>query len=424
MLLILLSLLQDSASQTPDEFLAITNVRILTMAKGDIEIGSLLIKNGKIAEIGKELKIPAGAVTIDGTGSVAMPGFINAYSSIGISPRSAGGAGTTPHYLAYDEFNPIAEIIQKLPRTGFTTLAISPSSGVIAGQGLVLKLNGLSKESMVLSKTAFLKIASRPETSVKENLRRDFESAKKFVEAERKYEEEKKKYDEEKKKREEEEKKKKEKSEEKKEPAKEQATQQPPIQEPKAPQKAEPRLQPVIQFLKGELPGLIQSDEPAGMAHFWQIMKEMDSMKPRMTFIAGLETYKALEQLAERKSSVLLRPRLEFYPYTRNRLNPPAEMARAGVKIVLIPLDDDLKAHEAFLFHVAELVKYGLDRETALKSFTIVAAELLGLETQIGSLEVGKDGDVVLLSGDPFSPTTRVVRSIIQGKPIYEESHR
>jgi len=290
---------------------------------------------------------------------------------------------------------------------------------VISGQGLVVKLNGLPKESMAAVRNAFLRIGMRADTQAKDLLRREFEAAKKAIDAEKKYEEEKKKYEEEKKKREEEEKKKK--DEKPKDEKKEDKKEAPPVQEPKAPPKPDPKVQVLVDFLKGGLPGLIQSMSAAEIAHFWQVLKEAEGLTPKLSFVAASDAYRAAEPLGDRKAWVVLRPQFTMLSFTRDRVNPAAELTRAGVKIALAPVTDTLKAHESFLFHVGELVKAGLDRETAIKAFTLHPAEMLGMEKQIGSLDAGKDGDVVLLTGDPFAATTRIVRVIVAGRVVFEE---
>lgn len=394
--------------QTQEETVAITNARVLTISKGEIDGATIVIKNGKIEAIAKDAKIPAGAQVIDAKGLVAMPGFLSAYSPFG-GMRGTGG-GSTPQFLAYDEFNPATDVFERLPRTGFTTFAVYPSGGTIAGQGLLMKLNGQPKETMVVSKSAFLRIVMRSDTGTKDTLRREFEAAKKQLEAEAKYAEEKKKYDEEKKKREEAEKNRK---------PEDKTAQQPPLQEPKAPNKADPRIESLMRALKGELPVLVQVGGPGDIAHFRQVMKDFAAYAPKISFVGSSDLYKAAEDLG--KATLILRPQLTFVPFTRDRVNPAAELQRAGAKICLVP-NEMFESHDAFLFHVAELVKHGLDRECALRSFTLTAAEALGMEKSVGSLEPGKDGDVVLLSGDPFGSTTRVVRVLVQGKTTWEES--
>lgn len=405
MLALLMLLLQEKPA---DEYVAITNARVLTIAKGEIDGGTILIKNGKIEAVGKDVKIPKDAVVIEGKGLVAMPGFVNAFSPFGGS-RGMGG-GSTPQYLAYDEFSPTADVLERLPRTGFTSFGVYPSGGVLAGQGLVMKLNGMPKEGMVVSKSAFLRVVMRADTGTKDTIRREFDAANKIVEAQQKYDEEKKKYDEEKKKREEAEKK----------MTPEEKAKQPPLQEPKAPNKADPRLEILVKALKGELPMLVQVGSAADVAHFWQVMRAFSAMTPKVTFVGGSDLYVAAEALGEKKATLILRPQLTFLPFTRDRVNPAAELHRAGAKICLVPLEM-FESHQSFLFHVGELVKHGLDRECALRSFTLTAAEAIGVEKTVGSLEAGKDGDVVLLTGDPFASTTRVARVLVQGRTTWEE---
>tara|TARA_Y100000588_G_scaffold98966_1_gene107553 strand:- start:172 stop:393 length:222 start_codon:yes stop_codon:yes gene_type:complete len=73
---------------------------------------------------------------------------------------------------------------------------------------------------------------------------------------------------------------------------------------------------------------------------------------------------------------------------------------------------------------MGQMVKYGLPRKVALESFTLHAAEMIGLEKKIGSLEKGKDADVVLLTGDPFSFSTRISKVLVDGKVVYTEESK
>ena len=84
-----------------------------------------------------------------------------------------------------------------------------------------------------------------------------------------------------------------------------------------------------------------------------------------------------------------------------------------------LPPSDAPDGLHATMFRVGELVKYGLPREAALRAVTIVPAEIARLEKRVGSLEAGKDADLLLFTGDPLSPEARLHEISINGKPVF-----
>jgi imidazolonepropionase-like amidohydrolase len=135
-------------------------------------------------------------------------------------------------------------------------------------------------------------------------------------------------------------------------------------------------------------------------------------------FAGSPELYKAAAELGTRKARVILRPMVALAPFTRERINTAAELVRAGAQVALTPPSDAPEGLQATLFKVAELVKYGLPREAALRAVTIVPAEIAGLEKRVGSLEAGKDADLLLFTGDPLSTESRLHEIYINGKPV------
>ena len=388
----------------PKEIIAITGVRVITVGKEDLSIANILIGDGKIIEIGKEVSVPEGATVIEGKGLTALPGFISPYSRIASVGESSSGSNS-PGTLAFDSFDPTDRRLESLPKHGFTTLGIYPSQGTVSGQGLAVKMRWADKAGMVLQKSAFLRIRMSRGTSTKKMLKTVLGKAKKYIEEEKGYLEAKKKYEAEKKKREAE-----------KKPAEGKKAPEKPLVAPKAPKKPDANTLVYIRFLKGDLPGIIEISSPADLAHWEQVMKEFSGMAPRKTYVCQSNMFKAVDRVKKEKYRIAMTPELTFLPYTRTRINAPGEISLAGGQLVMRP-----SSYSTFLHQMAEMVKFGLPRETALKSFTLYAAEMIGLEKKIGSLEKGKDGDVVLLSGDPFAFSTRVVKVLVDGKVVHTE---
>jgi hypothetical protein len=393
MRLLVLALLLFPHQEPAAEVVAIVGARLLTITKGDIPKGVILIRNGKITDVAVDAKIPEGAVVIDGKGLVAMPGLINPYSRI---TGGAGGAsqGSNPQVLAYDDLNPAADILKHIPRTGYTTLALYPVGGVTSGQAVAIKPCAISKEAMVLVKSCYLRFNMEATTATKQQLKADFESARKLVDGE------------------------------KKPTTPAPATPAPTTSPAPASAKPDERTEPLVRFLKGELDGVVDVRSAGEILHFLQVWKPFEETKAQLTLAVGLDAYKAAGTLGAHKSTLILRPEMTYVPFTRTLVNPSAELAKAGATIVLTPSSDSLQSHEQALFKVGELVKHGLDRTTALRAVTIHAAGILGLEARIGSLEAGKDADLLLFDGDPLDSTSRLRLTMIDGKILVDARSR
>jgi hypothetical protein len=358
--------------QSEEETIALTNLRIMTITRGTIDSGTILIKGGKIAAIGAEVKTSERARIVESRGLVAFPGLVHPYSRLGL-PDAPGATGATPQHLAFDELNPASEAFGPAARSGVTTYVLQPTGSGIAGQAAAMKPSGWTREEQVIEKSAALRIVLEPGTAGKEALRQSLEAGKKAIEGEKK----------------------------------------------SPPAKADDKAAVLAKFLKGELPALVEVPGPAELLHFWQVLEPFAEFKPRVAFAASSDVYKAASDLGSRKARVVLRPLVTFAPYTRERINTAAELVNAGVEVAFAPMSDAPEALQGCFFRIAELVKYGLPREAALRGVTIVPAEIAGIEKRVGSLEVGKDADLLLFSGDPLSPQSRLREVYINGASIY-----
>jgi imidazolonepropionase-like amidohydrolase len=358
--------------QGEEETIALTQLRILTVTKGTIDAGTIVIKGGKIAAIGAELKPPAGARIVEARGLVAFPGLVHPYSRLGL-PDLPGATGSTPQHLAFDELNPSSEAFGAAARNGVTTLVLQPGGSGIAGQAAAMKPSGWTREEQVIEKSAALRLLLQPGSAGKDALRQALEAGKKAIEGEKK----------------------------------------------SPPAKPDEKGAVLSKFLRGELPGVVEVPGPSELLHFWQVLEPFAEFKPRLTFAAPPDVVKAAAELGSRKARVLLRPMVAFAPYTRERVNTAAELVKAGAEVAFAPMSDAPESFQGYLFRIAELVKYGLPREAALRAVTIVPAEIAGLEKRVGSLEEGKDADILLFSGDPLSPQTRLREVYLNGVPVY-----
>jgi len=369
-LLLAVLALQAPPAGTEEETVALCGLRILTVAKGEIETGTILIRGGRILEIGPDVKIPEGARVLDRKGRVAFPGVVHALSRLGLP--DGGSAGGAPQQMVFDELNPLSDAVAQAARSGVTTFAIQPSGSGFAGRGAILKPTGWTRDQQVIEKAAFVRIVLQSGTAAKDGLKQVLEGGRKAIEAE------------------------------KKTPA----------------AKPDEKTLPVVQFLKGEIPAIVEAGTPAELLHFWQLMDGFAEFKPRLLIAAPPDAYKATSELGARRASVVLRPMLAMAPFTRERINTAAELEKAGVKVALTPLSDSPESLQGIFFRVGELVKCGLSRETALRALTLTPAEMLGVDKRVGSLEAGKDADLLLFSADPLSSQARLLEVYVNGKPV------
>ena len=147
----------------------IKNGTIYTMAGEVIENGSVLIDNGKIKEVGKEIVAPLDAEVIDADGKIVFPGFIEAHCHLGLSEDSIGFEGndvneavdpSTPHLRGIDGINPMDRTLVEAYEHGITTACTGPgSANVIGGQFAIIKTYGNRVDDMIVKESAAMKIA-------------------------------------------------------------------------------------------------------------------------------------------------------------------------------------------------------------------------------------------------------------------------
>ena len=116
----------------------------------------------------------------------------------------------------------------------------------------------------------------------------------------------------------------------------------------------------------------------------------------------------------------MLWPYLNRIPYSTERIHVVRALSRAGCEVSTIPTSDSALEHRRILERLAGLVRDGWSREAALQSVTLHPARLLGLEERLGSIEKGKDADLIFLDRDPLDPLARVREVMIAGEIVHE----
>lgn len=130
--------------------------------------------------------------------------------------------------------------------------------------------------------------------------------------------------------------------------------------------------------------------------------------------------HRVAEKLGERSAQVLVYPEIYRLPHTTVRYNLLSVLAAGGCEVSILPGGDSRDRYLGIRGKLADAVRAGLTREAALKSLTLHPANLIGHGERIGSIEKGKDADLVFLDGDPLDPHSKVRRLMIRGEIVWD----
>jgi imidazolonepropionase-like amidohydrolase len=368
------------------ETLAIRNARLYTVSGGVVEGGTLLIQNGKIRAVGANVTIPAGTFVIDGTGKVVTPGLIDANAHFGLRDTSNEQAfEVTPQVRVSRLIDPHSPDFKRALQSGITSACITPgTANVIGGLCAVVKTTGRDLSRMLLREDVAERAALGYDTVGNNSSFRFFGSGSGLTNM----------Y----------------------------------LRRPNSRMGAvwemrkalsEARKSPALTRVRaGGLPLRINARVENDIRAALTIAEEFQV--PHLILDECTEGYKVADRLAARHIPVVLGPFVDPHDNTPEDANPALNtagiLADRGVQIAFGSNDQDatqLRMWGAFA------VRYGLKPEIALRALTLTAAEIAGVADRIGSLDVGKDGDVLVLSGDPLEVTTRIEKVIVNGQVVH-----
>jgi imidazolonepropionase-like amidohydrolase len=384
---------------------AIVGGRVVPVSGPPIEGGTVIVTDGIITAVGADVPLPDGVPVVDAAGKWVLPGFIEAHGHVGVHEEAEGWAGSdtnemtdpvTAHVRAIDAINPADLGFRDAIGGGVLAVNVNPGSGnPIGGQTCAVKCWGRTVDEMLLRAPAGLKSA------LGENPKRVYGEQKKtpstrlgvaaviraaFVEASNYL-------------------------------AKLDAEAAKPATERK-PVDRDLKLEALGMVLRREIPWRQHCHRADDIATALRIAAEFGY---ELVIDHGTEAHLIADLLAARDIPVIIGPLFTSRSKVelRNRsLANPGKLAAAGVTIAITT--DHPVVPINFLVHQASLsVKYGLDPETALRALTINPARIIGVSDRLGSLESGKDGDVVVWSGDPLDVLSRVERAYQDGTEIY-----
>ena len=395
---------------------AIRGVKITTLAGPVIDKGNIVMRDGRIVAIGADAAIPADAEVTDGTGLEAYPGMFDAVDQVGLEEISAVAATVDAHELG--EFNPqlvaavaihpASEHIPVIRASGITTVLSSQTSGgfgggggVILGQASVVNLSGWTVEEMMVRRSAAMmvnwpdfntrtfdfstfSVKEKPFAEVKKEYDKKVQELTDFFEDARHYQQ-----------------------------AVEKGSAQNYVRDIK--------LEAMIPVLKGDLPLIVLADrarEIRGAVEF------CDKQKLRMIVGSGAEAMKVKDLLKSKNIPVILGPTMRLSnndddPYDKF-YTLPSDLQKAGIRYAIASFD--LQFVRRLPQQAGNAVAYGLPHDEGVKAVTLYPAQILGLDKDLGTLEAGKIGNIMVTDGDPLELRTQVKYLYINGRPTSTEN--
>ncbi len=396
--------------------LAIQAGRIMPVSGPDIENGVILIEGPRIKALGSDVVIPHDARIIDAKNQTVMPGLIDAQSRLFLMDSEVNQRSGAPELNVLDALDPFDEAYREVLAQGVTTVCAVPVSGSMwTCQTALLRLNGTgSVKGMQLksnvSVKAALGVTGKKQSSSLERLERyasmreAFVAAKRYLKQREKYEHTLAQY-------------KKDKAGQKETPNSKKQ-----LKRPKEPSKS-PTHEILVQVLRQEIPLQIEVHSVDDIRHALRLAEEFEFS---VILDQCTEGYRMAREIAKHKVPVIVGPasvaRVHGPALAYQNHDPAnaARLAQAGIQLALgtcarAGLDSKFLASAAGM-----AVAQGMDRDAALRAITLTPAQILGVADRIGSLEAGKEADLVICSGHPLDTSTQVEQVMIQGKVVYE----
>lgn len=390
-----------------------------------IEKGVIVIENGRITAIGKDVKIPWDAPVIDAPNLTAFPGYVEAHSFRGMDRANESPELVIPFLTVRDSIDPVNFYFEDCLRSGITTINVQQGNDcIVAAQGMVVKPVGLTIDEMAVKYPAGLKMSATPRRGASaatqaQALRRVFGDLRRYLDQ---TVQEKKDGDD--------------------RARREALYQGRDLSGDKAKGRAmegsawkvqgleliprgeiDEKQEPLLALVEGKMPAFIWCGRPADVHLAIEVARD-NGFLARTTLVIDPSCWKAADAIAAAKVPVVLQGgvmHVEYDALTGEEIETfvPKVLHDKQIRFALTSAN---ATSESLWFQAALCVGHGLPRADAIAAVTTQPAAILGLEKRVGSLEVGKDGNVLLLSGDPLAITTWVERVIVEGKDVYDRS--
>ncbi len=389
---------------------AIRNARIVTVSGADIDNGTVVIRDGKIAAVGAGISVPADAQVIDANGLLVYPGMIDIGTSLGLVEVGQGASGTVdtaevgelnPHAKAIIAINPHSAHVGVTRVDGVTSTLTLPLGGLISGQAAFINLVGTAQMEMAVVPYAAL-VVTYPRAGggggggffapQQVNLTEALATANRQLEQIRKMMREAEAYGR--------------------------------AHDAYARDRSLPRpdqnvvLEALVPYVRGERPVIFRADrqhEIRGAIRFAEEMK----LKP--IILGGDDAWKVAGFLKEKNVPVIVTGVLDLPSREDDFYDTLYENAfklqQAGVRFSISSGDTGANVRN-LPFYAGMAAAYGLPKAEALKAVTLYPAQILNVADRLGSIEVGKMANLVVTDGDLLETRTHVRYLFIDGRQI------
>ena len=391
-----------AAKTDPAGTVAIVNARIHRVSAPPIAGGTIVLGGGRILAVGAGLPPPAGARVIDAAGKIVTPGWIESSTNIGIVEIGLSAEGTADQtttdtalsaaFDVVDSFNPASTVIPITRADGITRAMVAPggTGNVIQGQGAVFDLGGLRVPDGITRAPAAIfaalgesgaELAGGSRATAMLRLREALQDAADFQQhrlawsAARRREYSRGRLD----------------------------------------------LEALRPLLAGEIPLAIQANRASDLLAAVRLAEEF---KIKLVLLGAAEGWMVADELARKRIPVVVKPltNIPSFDAPGATLENAARLQQAGVTLLLSTFD----THNArnLRQEAGNAIAYGLDREAALAAVTLNAARTWNIADRTGSLDAGKDADLVIWSGDPFELSSTAERVFIRGTEMPKDTRQ
>ena len=376
--------------------LGIRDVNIVTITGGTIEAGQILIEDGKIRDFGTEVDLSSCERIIDGKRRVLTPGLIDAHTHLGLSESGVGSEGRdtnegtnplTPWLSVRDGINMHDQSFDIFRRSGITTVGVLPGSGnILGGTGLALKCKGTIVDEAILRDPVGMKAAlgenpkglygslkKSPSTRMGNAalLRGALQKARDYMDRD---------------------------------------------------DKSGPRdkdSEALLPVIKGEMPLIVHAHRHDDLLTAIRICKEFD-VKVILDHVTDGHLVKDIIKSENIHCGV--GPTMNYGSKVENKdrdFRTPVVFDREDIPFCFIT-DHPVVDGRNLMLTASIATQWGLPDDSALRAVTFASAQHLGVDGRVGSIETGKDADLVLWSGNPLEFTTFVDMTIIDGEIVFE----
>jgi imidazolonepropionase-like amidohydrolase len=379
--------------------IAITGGKVYPVSGPPIENGTVLMRDGKIVAVGRDVTIPGDAQRVDATGKWVTPGLVDSYTTLGLGDVgfSAGprelkakrGDGIASGFATWEGFNTQSTLIAPAREGGVTSAVVSPMGGLVSGQAAIVDLSGALALSDVLVKAPATMVAQvDDDESAKVGAKGElFGRLRELLEDTKAYAHRKTDFE-----------------------------------------RAQTRsfvasrrdLEAMIPVLEGREPITIAAENASDIDAALVIAKDFGL---KLVIAGGSEAWRVADRLAAAKVPVLTGA-MNNIPQTFSSLGARQENAgllrKAGVDVAIIGNagggDEELFNVRNVRYEAGNAVAYGMTWDDAFRGITLAPAEIYGVADKIGSLRPGREGNVVIWSGDPLELSSRAEQVFVRGK--------